>query len=74
MNFSETETAHRSGVAYTRIARVEPERDNIIKVTTLMDALLKRVYYSSAIITENVRYIAGEHFEISRNTLKIFNR
>lgn len=56
MNFSETDI-YRSGAAYTHIAQVEPGRDNIIKVTTLMGALLKRVYYSSAIIRENARII-----------------
>lgn len=49
------------------------QSDNIIKVTILMDALLKRVNYSRAIIAGNALHWS-ERFGISPDTLRISDR
>jgi len=63
MNFSTTNGVSSRGSARKRISRDGAqsvlERDNIIKVMTLMEALLERVYYPSAIIAGNALYGAN---------------
>lgn len=62
VNFSKTwriVSAARRTNARRVGTRTESERDNVIKVTTLMGALLKPVYYASAITAGNALYRAN---------------
>jgi len=66
MNFSEIDLSFWDGAYRASECGFESERDNIIKVTILMGALLKQVNYSRAIIAGNALYFERTFWDFSR--------
>lgn len=72
MNFSKTNgISLRVGAYRAPESGLESERDNIIKVTILMDALLKRINYSRSIIAGSALYFGQTFWDFSRDTLRV---
>jgi len=70
MNFSKMDLSFWDGAYRAPECRLESERDNIIKVTILMGALLKRVNYSRTIIAGNALYFERTLRDFSRYAQK----
>jgi len=66
MNFSKMDLSFWDGAYRASECGLESERDNIIKVTILMGALLKQVNYSRAIIAGNALYFERTFWDFSR--------